>query len=89
MPAVLNVGVCLRKLCFDRQWNRYWLLAGPRASAPRNRGPLVCVELRPDPLKASAFWIQRSIKNTGHAAPCTVFNHARSFRWVARPHIAP
>jgi len=36
MPAVLNVGVCLRKLCFDRQWNRYWLLAGPHASAPRN-----------------------------------------------------
>ena len=38
-------------LGWDRHWNRYWLLAGPRASAPRNRAPLICVELRPEPGK--------------------------------------
>lgn len=40
-------------LGWDRHWNRYWLLSGPRASAPRNRSPMVCVELRPDPGKVS------------------------------------
>jgi hypothetical protein len=45
-------------LGWDRHWNRYWLLSGPRASAPRNRAPLVCVELRPEPGKVrGSFFI--------------------------------